>query len=45
MKLVTYDDGKVGRVEGEEIVRQRHLVPGDPAHQRCAFGTRESGER
>ena len=21
MKLVTYDDGKVGRVDGEEVVR------------------------
>ena len=42
MKLVTYDDGKVGRLEGDEIVRL------DAATMREYFergGANETGER
>ena len=42
MKLVTYDDGKVGRIEGDEIVRL------DVATMREYFergGAGDSGER
>ena len=42
MKLVTYDDGKVGRVEGDEILRL------DAPSMRTYFergGASETGER
>ncbi len=42
MKLVSYDDGKVGRIEGDEIVRLE--VP-DMRSYFARGGARESGER